>query len=422
MKSSLSKIGALALVGLLTGCSSTTPTASETPQASEAPTQTALASEAPQTTEPVVETTYQAPYNRIAGYAVDGDLPLAVWVDFDPNDDTILNIEITGYGNPVMMADFGEQLGAYNSEKESYYGTAANAVESVEEDVLSAAVKSAADRYLASKDTLIIRPYQSLMTMRYMANNPYIVDNTTLSGDTKIATEIVAQYPADAAYLVEEDVLNNDAVTYPAGTSTSTFTKESGEEYTITHQVIRGNQPGVVIVSYTYGDTTVYDALDIYDNFTMDLSGSDSYGLVVSTMDQNDSTITYRVLGDKAMNFAGGTCGSTVLDVTIDTTDDTIANVHVVEHSDSTYLANPWEYDGAFANVGKLIYDINSYTDLFTGLSATTPITKYDLTSDDVEGGVVVDGGIDMVVTGATRTPNAIISAVNAAIEAYSVQ
>lgn len=216
--------------------------------------------------------------------------------------------------------------------------------------------------------------------------------------------------------------MSNDTVTYAAGASTSTFIKDDGEEYSITHQVVYANNPGIVVLAYTYGDVTVYDALDIYENFTLDLSGNDAYGQVVSTMNSDDSTITYRVLGDKAMNFAGGTCGSTVIDVTIDTTTDTIKEVHVVEHSDSTYLANPWEYDGGFANVGELIYDINSYTDKFTGLSATTPITPYTLTSDGVDGGTIVDGGIDMVVTGATRTPNAIIAGVNAAIEAYSAQ
>ena len=417
MRSKFIKVASLMMSVTLAGCSSATPTTS-TPSESVVPTTSA--SEVVETEDPVVETTYQAPYNRIAGYTVDGDLPLAVWVDFDPNDDTILNIEITGYGNPVMMADFGEQLGAYNREKETYYGLTASEVETKEDDILSQAIKSAVDSYLSSKDTLIIRPYQSFMTMRYMANNPYIVDNTDLSGDTKIVTEIVAQYPDNAITMISEDVTNNDKVTYPAGTSTSTFTKENGEEYTITHSVVQANNAGVAIVAYTYGDTTVYDALDIYDNFTMDLSGSDSYGEVVSTMDQTDSTITYRVLGDKAMNFPGGTCGSTVIDVTINTLDSTIDNVHIVEHSDSTYLANPWEYGGGFTNVGQLIYDIDNYTDLFKGLSASQPIVKYDLTSDDVTGGTIVEGGIDMVVSGATRTPNAIISAVNAAIEAYN--
>lgn len=417
MRSNFFKASAIAVALLLTGCSSS-PATSTTPTTTETPT--TAPSEVVETEDPVVETTYQAPYNRIAGYTVDGDLPLAVWVDFDPNDDTILNIEITGYGNPVMMADFGEQLGSYNTDKLDYYGLNAADVQIREDDVLSQAVKSAANSYLSSKDNLIIRPYQSFMTMRYMANNPYIVDNTDLSGDTKIVTEIVAQYPDNAVSLISEDVMNNDKVTYPAGTSTSTFTKDNGEEYTITHQVVQANNAGVAIIAYSYGDTTVYDALDIYDNFTKDLSGSDSYGQIVTIMDQNDQTITYRVLGDKAMNFPGGTCGSTVIDVTINTTDNTIDTVHVVEHSDSTYLANPWEYNGGFTNVGQLIYDIDSYTDLFTGLSATTPIVKYDLTSDEVDGGVVVDGGIDMVVTGATRTPNAIIAAVNSAIEAYN--
>ena len=417
MQNKFMKLASLLMVATMAGCSSAPAAMTTTPA-----TTTPLATQAPATSEPTVETSYQAPYDRIAGYAMDGDLPVAVWVDFDPNDDTILNIEISGYGNPVMMETFGEQLGAYNREKTNYYGMNAANVTSSDDDVFSLAVKSAADSYLASKDVLIIRPYQSFMTQRYMANNPYIVDNSELTGDTTITTEIVAQYPNDAATLVLDDVMSNDSVTYAAGASTSTFTKDDGEEYSITHQVVYANNPGIVVLAYTYGDVTVYDALDIYENFTLNLSGSDAYGQVVSTINSDDSTITYRVLGDKAMNFAGGTCGSTVIDVTIDTTTDTIKEVHVVEHSDSTYLANPWEYDGGFANVGELIYDINSYTDKFTGLSATTPITPYTLTSDGVDGGTIVDGGIDMVVTGATRTPNAIIAGVNAAIEAYSAQ
>ena len=50
---------------------------------------------------------------------------------------------------------------------------------------------------------------------------------------------------------------------------------------------------------------------------------------------------------------------------------------------------------------------------------ADTAIAKYVLTSQDAEGGVPVEGGIDMTVTGATRTPNAVIAAVNAAIEQF---
>ena len=52
-------------------------------------------------------------------------------------------------------------------------------------------------------------------------------------------------------------------------------------------------------------------------------------------------------------------------------------------------------------------------------MSATA---SYALSSskEGIVGGVVVDGGVDMVVTGATRTPNAIISGVNAAIAQFN--
>ena len=90
-----------------------------------------------------------------------------------------------------------------------------------------------------------------------------------------------------------------------------------------------------------------------------------------------------------------------------------------VEHSDSTYLANAWEYNGNYAATGNTLYDIAAFLAQFKGKSADTAIAKYVLTSQDAEGGVPVEGGIDMTVTGATRTPNAVIAAVNAAIEQF---
>lgn len=212
---------------------------------------------------------------------------------------------------------------------------------------------------------------------------------------------------------------SGEDVKFPAGKSIAPFSNESGE-YNIVSGVAIANKPGIAVLKYTYNDLEVYDAVDIYENFTLDLTGSDAYGLVVDS-DDDDSEVTYRVLGDKAMNFAGGTCGSTVIDVTIDTTTNTIKAVNVVEHSDSTYLANPWEYNGGFVNTGDFIYHIDAYCDKFVGVSTDKPIAPFVVASkENPDGGLVVDDGINMVVSGATRTSNAIIYAVNAAIEHYN--
>jgi Na+-translocating ferredoxin:NAD+ oxidoreductase RnfG subunit len=53
-------------------------------------------------------------------------------------------------------------------------------------------------------------------------------------------------------------------------------------------------------------------------------------------------------------------------------------------------------------------------------LSTDAPIAKYALTTAKAKGGLMVEGGIADVVTGATRTTNAIISAVNAALEQFN--
>lgn len=361
---------------------------------------------------------YEAPYERIAGYSMDGELPIAVWVDFDPKTDQVMKVQLVGYGNPVIMDKFKEDMIELNSKKDQFVGKKANEIEA-NENPLDKAIASATDSYLKAKDKFIIRPYQSMMTERYMANNPYILSDS-LSDNIEVKTQILAQYPTDAGALVNEDVVFNEKVTYPNGSSVATFTNEKGE-FSIISQVIYANHPGIIILSYEVDGITLIDALDVYENFTTELSGSDAYGQVVNVIDENEEKITYRVLGDKAMNFPGGTCGSTVIDVTISKTDDTISKVDIVEHSDSTYLAYAWEYNGAFEATGDFIYHIEKFTDKFIGLSANTLINPYELTTkENPNGGKVIDGGIDMVVTGATRTPNAIIRAVNAAIEKYS--
>lgn len=357
---------------------------------------------------------FAAPYIRVAGYAMEGDFPLAVWVDFDPETDKVLGVTLTGYGNPAIVNAFGDTLEAMMAAKADFVGKAAEDLAGGG-DTLASAVAQAAQSYLDTKDRFIIRPYQSMMTERYMANNPYLTDSS-LKGEVTVETEIVAQYPADAITLVTEDVLYKEKVTYPAGMSVAAV----NESLTINSGVIYANKPGVAVIAYRFGDMVLYDALDIYENFTTDLSGADAYGKLIGVIDESEDAVTYRVLGDKAMNFPGGTCGSTVVDVTIDKKTDTLSKVYVAEHSDSTYLANAWEYGGGFANVGELIYHIDTFTAKFEGLDAKTSVTPYELTTKESTGGTVVDGGIDMVVSGATRTPNAIVRAVNAAIEAYA--
>lgn len=379
------------------------------------------------TTETVVKNIEEvdlAPYYRIAGFALENlddinDLPIAVWVDFQPSDDTVLKVRVVGEGNPYLAENVQNLLCEYAKETDTFIGKKASEL-TKQSTTLEEAVTSAAKSYLATKDKFIIRPYQSMMTERYLQNNPYIVDNAALTGSIQVDTEIVANYQQDESYLVTEDVKSGDNIKFPGGKGVSKFTGLSDNEYEIVSGVYLAKTPGIAVISYTYANMTLYDAVDIYENFTLELSGSDAYGSVVNTK-ETDNEITYRVLGDKAMNFPGGTCGSTVIDVVINKTDNTISSVQVIEHSDSTYLANPWEYNGGFVNTGIFIYRINQYCDKFIGLPADTEIMPYVVaTKDNPDGGLIVDGGIDMIVSGATRTSNAIIYAVNAAIAEYN--
>lgn len=405
----------LSLALSLGACSKPEAEATPTPVSTPTPTAPAETTTPAPTPEPSEEPAFAAPYIRVAGSAMEGDLPVAVWVDFDPETDKVSGVTLTGYGNPAVMEEFGVEMEALSQDKGAFVGKAAKEL-TAGGDALASAVAQAAQSYLDTKDQFVIRPYQSMMTERYMANNPYPVDQSALKGEITVETEIVAQYPADALTLVTEDVLYKEKVTYPAGKAVASF----GEDLKVSSGVVYANKPGVAVIAYRLGDMVLYDAVDIYENFTTELSGADAYGKLIGIIDESDTAVTYRVLGDKAMNFPGGTCGSTVVDVTIDKTTDAISKVYVVEHSDSTYLANAWEYGGGFANVGELIYHIDTYTAKYEGLNAKTPITPYELTTKESTGGTVVEGGIDMVVSGATRTPNAIVRAVNAAIEAYA--
>lgn len=357
------------------------------------------------------------PYTRICGAVVNEAFPgpVAVWVDFNAATGEIALVEISGMGNPVVMAGYGADFAAMQAEKDAFAGRKAADVLADEAltGVLAAAVKDACARFVNMAD-FTIRPYQSMMVDRYVINNPHY---EALDGNKVLATTIVGAYPADAAIVETADVGS-----YPAGLATTAF-----GEFSVTHSAVKAQQAGIAVISYKEGDNEVLCALDIYDNFTLYpevLSGSDSYGKVVAgPADLSADLLTYRVLGDKAMNFVGGTCGSTVIDVTIDRATRTIVDVHIVAHSDSTYLTGAWEYGGGFVKVGEFLFDINLVCNKMIGLSADTPITPYALTStkDGVTGGVVVEGGLDIVVTGATRTPNAIISAVNAAIAQFGV-
>lgn len=71
---------------------------------------------------------------------------------------------------------------------------------------------------------------------------------------------------------------------WPGGVSTAQVAADD-ETYTVTHNVVKANAAGVALIEYRCGDAVVYDAIDIYDNFTLypeALSGSDSYGHVVA--------------------------------------------------------------------------------------------------------------------------------------------
>ncbi len=358
-----------------------------------------------------------APYTRLCGAVVNEAFPgpVAVWVDFNAATGEIAYVEIAGMGNPVVMEGYGADFAALQTQKDAFLNLKAAdvAADAALTGVLADAVKDACARFVKASD-FTIRPYQSMMVDRYVINNPHYAE---LTESKTLATAIVGAYPADAAVVETADVGN-----YMGGLATTAF-----GDFSVTHSAVKAQKAGLAVISYKEGENEVLCALDIYDNFTLYpevLSGSDSYGKVVAfPADLTADRLTYRVLGDKAMNFVGGTCGSTVIDVTIDRATRTIADVHIAAHSDSTYLSDNWEYGGGFVAVGEFLYDINAFCSKMIGMSADAPITGYTLSSakESIVGGVVVDGGVDMVVTGATRTPNAIISGVNAALAQFAL-
>jgi len=364
------------------------------------------------------ETTYDvSPYVRVCGMAPESPFagPVAVWADFNAATGELVHLDITGMGQPEVMAAYGADFAALEGQKDSYMNKSARAIaEGEAADVLAAAVRDACRRYL-SEPAFDIRPYQSLMTDRYLANNPHFAE---LTADTQVQTAIAACWPEGCAVVETADVENNGKVTWPLGVTTASF-KNGDATYTVSHNAVKGVMPGVAVISYTAGETTLLCAVEIYDNFTLTLSGSDAYGMVAAgPADKTADVLVYRVLGDKAMNFPGGTPGSTVIDVAIDRASRTILSVRITAHSDSPYLYNPWEYGGGFVSVGSQLYDIARFTNMFAGRSADSDVSPYVLSSqkNGVVGGVPVEGGIDLVVTGATRTPNAIVAAVNAAL------
>ncbi len=364
------------------------------------------------------------PYTRICGAAEKTNFagPVCVWVDFNAATSEIAHIEIVGMGQPDVLAGYGEEFAALQSERLPLCGRKADevAADDTLTDALGAAVQDACKRFL-DPAAFTIRPYQSMAVDRYLANNPHFDDRTE---DAVIEARVVAAYPENCLVRVEEDVVKNENSTWKNGVIETKF-KNGETEYTVSHNAMLAKAPGMALVEYSFDGKTVLDAVEIYDNFTLypeALSGSDAYGHVVTMpADLTADTLTYRVLGDKAMNFPGGTAGSTIVDVTIDRASRTIADVQVVFSSDSTYLSNAWEYGGNFAPVGEFLYGIPAFAHKIVGMSADTPIVRYTLSDQkaNVVGGTVVEGGVDMVVTGATRTPNAVIAAVNAAIEQF---
>ena len=359
-------------------------------------------------------------YDMYCGMAAEpyNGIPVAAWVHFDPESHEILYVHIAGAENPDVNPDF-LQIGALT---EAYVGmTAEQAADAEAANPAAEAVRDACARYLAGA-AFSIRPYETMVVDRYIANNPHF---DALEADAAVETSIVAAYPEGCLEVVTEDVLYNGNVTWPLGVYTGAFTY-GDKSVSVTHNAVLAKAPGVAVIAYSFNGETVLDAVDIYPNFTLypePLSGSDAYGQVVAAH-RTEDTVTYIALGDKAMNFPGGTAGSTIVSVKIDIASRTIAEVLDLANSDSPYLANEWEYNGGFTSVGLQLYAIGNFTSCFAGRSAEEPITRYGLSSsrDGITGGVVVDGGIDYVVTGATRTPNAIISAVNAVLEAFATE
>lgn len=154
-------------------------------------------------TELVSETVaYQAPYNRVSGYALETmetyqGVPVAVWADFDPLTDMVLKVQLVGDGNPYLDDDLEDLLDEYGDDLNEYNGLKASDFKN-DGSALNRAIYQASQSYLSTKNKLIIRPYQSMMTSRYLANNPNIVNNSGLSVDVEVSTEIVAVYPNDA--------------------------------------------------------------------------------------------------------------------------------------------------------------------------------------------------------------------------------
>ena len=363
-----------------------------------------------------------SPYKRVCGASVRCRFcgPTCAWVDFNEKTGEIVNIEVSGCGHIKVLDDYGKRFCSESKKvKMDFIGlTAAGAINRIPSNSgdVAEAVIDACNRFLDPAG-FSIRNYQTMMSGRYLANNPYFAK---IEGDKVVETRILAEYPEGCAKIVTEDVFNGTKLTWGKGVFTATQ-KSGNASYKVSHNVIQALTPGIVLVEYRCGNDSVLDALEIYDNFTVGLSGSDSYGQVVyHPTHLLDYSLAYRVLGDKAMNFPGGTAGPTVIDVVIDRDDRRIESVHVAAHSDSTYLADPWEYSGQFIPTGNKLYDIATYCAKFQGLSTDAPIAKYALTTAKAKGGLMVEGGIADVVTGATRTTNAIISAVNAALEQFN--
>lgn len=350
-------------------------------------------------------------YCGMSATTVEG-IPAAAWVQFHPATHEILNVYVTGSSNPVSEGKMTADVSAFAGKTAEDVSTS-EAVSAIEQ-----AVVDACKRYLAGA-SFSIRPYQTMAVDRYIANNPHF---DTMTADANIDVSVVAAYPEDCVTVVNEDVQNNGKLTWPAGVYTGAFSYDDAS-FNVTHNVVLAHKPGIAVIAYTWNGETVLDAVDVFENFTLHpevLSGSDSYGKVVASSIEDD-VVTYIALGDKAMNFPGGTAGSTLVSVSVDVNTRKIVKVYDLASSDSTYLSNAWEYGGGFTTVGDMLYAINDFTAYFAGHNADDLVTKYDLSvpKEGVVGGVVVEGGVDVIMTGATRTANAIISAVNAAQEAF---
>ncbi|MEG2014775.1 MAG: hypothetical protein RR086_03495, partial [Clostridia bacterium] len=232
-----------------------------------------------------------SPYTRVCGADTTAEIgnPVIVWVDFNATNKQIVAIELVGLPTTyTTTAAYGEKFAKeYESLKSQFIGIEASKVSDLTikpstgatktSDSFKDAVADASARFLAPA-SFEIRPYQSAMTGRYIANNPYFKN---IAEDRAVTTRVVASYPQDCAVVETNDVMKNATdIKWVKGVNVASF-KVGEKKFNVSHNVVKAVKPGIALIEYKYNDETVLCALDIYENFTIGLSGSDSYGKVV---------------------------------------------------------------------------------------------------------------------------------------------